>query len=174
MAPINQTAVKRLNWLGISLVLFGVAAIITPAIVGSAVVFVIGFILLAAGVLSIIRATKVADGLEKALGLTGGIITALAGISVVAHPLFGLAFLTLLLVVYFVVEGIWKIMVSFRYRPARGWIWLLLSGVASLVLGILIWDQWPVSGMWAVGVLVGINLLSTGLAFVALAATIKK
>jgi uncharacterized membrane protein HdeD (DUF308 family) len=98
----------------------------------------------------------------------------LAGISVVAHPLFGLAFLTLLLVVYFLVEGIWKIIVSFRYRPATGWIWLLLSGTASLLLGFLIWDQWPISGMWAVGVMVGINLLSTGLAFVALAATLKK
>jgi uncharacterized membrane protein HdeD (DUF308 family) len=156
------------------LIVFGVAAIITPVFAGSAVVLVVGFILLAAGILSIVRALKTPDGLEKALGLTGGIITALAGVSIVAHPIFGLAFLTLLLIAYFVVEGIWKIIVSFRFRPATGWVWLLLSGVASLILGLLIWDQWPISGMWAVGVMVGINLLSTGLAFVALAATIKK
>jgi uncharacterized membrane protein HdeD (DUF308 family) len=174
MAQVVQSAVNRLNWLGAALIVFGVAAIITPVFAGSAVVLVVGFILLAAGILSIVRALKTPDGLEKALGLTGGIITALAGVSIVAHPIFGLAFLTLLLIAYFVVEGIWKIIVSFRFRPATGWVWLLLSGVASLILGLLIWDQWPISGMWAVGVMVGINLLSTGLAFVALAATIKK
>ncbi|NIO42670.1 MAG: HdeD family acid-resistance protein, partial [Burkholderiales bacterium] len=82
---------------------------------------------------------------------------------VIGHPLLGLTFLTLLLVVYFLIEGIWKVIASFRYRPATGWLWLLISGVISLVLGWLIWMQWPISGMWAVGVLVGVNLLSTGI-----------
>jgi uncharacterized membrane protein HdeD (DUF308 family) len=170
----NQTAIARLNWTGVVLIVCGIAAIITPAIAGGAVVLAIGFILLAAGILSVMRAVKAQEGLEKVLGFTLGIITALAGISVIGHPLFGLAFLTLLLLGYFLAEGIWKIVVSFRYRPATGWIWLLCSGIASLVLGFLIWSQWPVSGMWAVGILVGVNLLSTGLAFVALAATLKK
>ena len=91
-----------------------------------------------------------------------------------AGMLFGLAFLTLLLVGYFVVEGVSKIVVSFRYRPAAGWTWLLASGVLSLLFGWLIWSQWPVSGMWAVGVLVGLNLLGTGLALVTLASTLNK
>jgi len=103
-----------------------------------------------------------------------GIVTALAGIAVIGHPLFGLAFLTLLLVGYFVAEGVWKIVVSFRYKPARGWKGLLASGVLSLLLGLLIWSQWPVSGMWAVGVLVGVNLLGTGLALVTLASALGK
>jgi uncharacterized membrane protein HdeD (DUF308 family) len=107
------------------------------------------------------------------MGLILGVITALAGIAVIGHPLFGLAFLTLLLVGYFVVEGVWKIVVSFRYKPATGWNWLLASGVLSLLLGLLIWSQWPVSGMWAVGVLVGVNLFGTGLALVTLASTLS-
>ena len=111
---------------------------------------------------------------EKTIGLTLGIITALAGIAIIGHPLFGLAFLTLLLVGYFVVEGVWKIVVSFQYMPATGSKWLLASGVLSLVLGLLIWNQWPVSGMWAVGVLVGVNLLGTGLALVTLASTLNR
>jgi len=98
----------------------------------------------------------------------------LTGIAVIGHPLFGLAFLTLLLVGYFVAEGVWKIVVSFRYNTATGWKWLLLSGVLSLILGLLIWRQWPVSGMLAVGVLVGVNLLGTGLALVKLASTMNK
>ena len=71
-------------------------------------------------------------------------------------------------------EGAWKIVVSFRYKPATGWKWLLASGLLSLILGLLIWNQWPVSGMWAVGALVGVNLLGTGLALAALASTLNK
>jgi uncharacterized membrane protein HdeD (DUF308 family) len=73
-----------------------------------------------------------------------------------------------------VAEGVWKIVVSFRYKPAIGWKWLLASGVLSLVLGLLIWSQCPVSGIWAVGVLVGVNLLGTGLALVTLASALRK
>jgi uncharacterized membrane protein HdeD (DUF308 family) len=108
------------------------------------------------------------------MGLVLGTVSALAGIAVIGHPLFGLAFLALLLMGYFVVEGVSKIVVSFRYRPAAGWTWLLASGVQSLLFGLLIWSQWPVSGMWAVGVLVGLNLLGTGLALVTLASTLNK
>jgi uncharacterized membrane protein HdeD (DUF308 family) len=174
MKQIDKATTNRLVWSGVLLVILGVAAMLTPVVAGSAVVFTIGFILLSAGVVPIIRALKVDDWLEKALGLTLGIITALAGIAVIGHPLFGLAFLTMLLLVYFVIEGVWKISVAIRYRPAAGWTWLMLSGVLSLVLGLLIWRQWPVSGMWAVGVLVGVNLLGTGLSLVTLAMTLRR
>jgi len=173
MGNEGRSAIEHLRWLGIVLIALGVVAVLTPAVAGSALVIVIGFILLIAGIVPIVRELKAEASMEKAIGLTLGIITALTGIAVIGHPLFGLAFLTLLLVVYFVVEGVWKIIVSFRYKPATGWKWLLVSGVFSLILGLLIWRQWPVSGLWAVGVLVGVNLLGTGLALVALASTLK-
>jgi membrane protein HdeD len=174
MEHASKATISRLNWLGVLLVILGVASILTPAVAGSVVVIVIGVILVAAGIVPVVRALKTPDQLEKGLSLTLGIITALAGIAVIAQPIFGLAFLSLLLVGYFVTEGIWKMVVAFRYRPTTGWIWLLLSGAMSLILGLLIWEQWPISGMWAVGVLVGINLLGTGLSLVALASTLKK
>jgi len=174
MGHETRSAIQRLNWLGIVLIALGVAAVLTPAVAGSAVVIVIGFILLIAGIVPIVRGLNVEAGMEKAMGLILGIITALAGIAVIGHPLLGLAFLTLLLVGYFVAEGVWKIVVSFRYKPATGWKWLLASGALSLLLGLLIWTQWPVSGMWAVGVLVGVNLFGTGLALVTLASTLNK
>ena len=174
MGNEKRSAIEHLHWLGIVLIAFGVAAVLTPAVAGSALVIVIGFILLIAGIVPIVRELKAEASMEKAVGLTLGIITALTGIAVIGHPLFGLAFLTLLLVIYFVVEGVSKIAVSFRYKPAAGWKWLLASGVLSLILGLLIWSQWPVSGMWAVGMLVGVNLLGTGLALVTLASTLNK
>jgi uncharacterized membrane protein HdeD (DUF308 family) len=159
---------------GIALSALGVAAILTPVVAGSAVVTVIGFILLIAGIVPIAREWQAEASKERTLGLTLGIITALAGIVVIGHPLFGLGILTLLLAGYFVAEGVWKIVASFRYKPAPGWTWLLASGVMSVALGLLIWRQWPVSGLWAVGVLVGVNLLGSGLAMVTLASTLKQ
>jgi len=174
MGNERQSAIEHLHWLGIALIALGVASVLAPVVAGSALVMVIGFILLIAGTMPIVRELKAEASKEKTMGLTLGIITALAGIAIIGHPLFGLAFLTLLLVGYFVVEGVWKIVVSFQYMPATGWKWLLASGVLSLVLGLLIWSQWPVSGLWAVGVLVGVNLLGTGLALVTLASTLNK
>jgi uncharacterized membrane protein HdeD (DUF308 family) len=174
MGNERRSATEHLYWLGIALIALGVAAVLTPVVAGSALVIVIGFILLLAGIVPIVRELKAEASMEKAIGLILGIITALTGIAVIGHPLFGLAFLTLLLVGYFVAEGVWKIVVSFRYKPATGWKWLLASGALSLILGLLIWRQWPVSGLWAVGVLVGVNLLGTGLALVALATTLNK
>jgi len=174
MGHETRAAIERLNWLGIVLIALGVAAVLTPAVAGSAVVIVIGFILLIAGIVPIVRGLKAEAGMEKAMSLILGIIITLAGIAVIGHPILGLAFLTLLLVGYFVAEGVWKIVVSFRYKPATGWKWLLASGALSLLLGLLIWSQWPVSGMWAVGVLVGVNLFGTGLALVTLASTLNK
>jgi len=72
------------------------------------------------------------------------------------------------------VEGIWKIIASFKFRPNPGWIWLLLGGGLSLVLGILIWNQWPLSGVWAIGMLVGIDLLTTGISLVVLGSAVKE
>ena len=89
----------------------------------------------------------------------------------IGHPLLGLSFLTLLLTAYFVTEGIWKIIASFSYRSAKGWLCVMASGLVTLALGVVIWQQWPLSGLWAVGTLVGINLVVTGAAMIALAFT---
>ena len=83
-------------------------------------------------------------------------------------------FLTLLLIIFFLVGGICKIVASFSYRPASGWLAMLSSGIITLVLAVLIWRQWPFSGLWAVGILVGVDLLTTGISMLALAVTVRR
>ena len=158
---------------GILLVVFGVVAIATPAVAGTAVVYVIGIVMLIAGVAQIFSGFQAEGWSHKLPQLILGAITTLAALGVLGHPLFGLTFLALLLAISFIVEGIWKICASFSYRPASGWIATLASGVISLLLGGLIWAQWPLSGLWAVGILVGVNFLSTGVSLLVLAMTIQ-
>jgi uncharacterized membrane protein HdeD (DUF308 family) len=90
------------------------------------------------------------------------------------RPLLGLASLTLVLAVYFLVDGIFQIITAFQIKPHEGWGWVLLSGLAASLLGYLIWSQWPFSGVWAVGILVGINLFMSGWSMIACGGTARE
>jgi len=163
-----------LMWTGVALMIFGAIAIATPAVMGAAVVMVIGAILLISGGVQLVHGLREESWASKFLGIILGVITAICGLAVLAHPLFGLTILTLVLAIFFVVEGIWKLIVSFSFRPAPGWLAMLFSGILGFLLGFLIWKQWPLSGMWAVGILIGVDLLVTGCSMLALAMTIKR
>ncbi|MDG2219897.1 MAG: DUF308 domain-containing protein, partial [Rubripirellula sp.] len=103
----NQApATSALTIMGILLVLFGVFAIATPAVAGTAVVIVIGVLMLVAGIVQIVAGLR-SDGLSSKLPpLVLGLITTLAGLGVLGHPLLGLEFLTLLLTAFFIIEGL--------------------------------------------------------------------
>jgi len=159
---------------GIVLAIFGVIAIATPAVAGTAVVMVIGVVLLVAGVVQFVQGFCEESWSSKLLTMVLGLLAVVCGIGVLGHPILGLTFLTLLLAIFFVVEGIWKIIASFSFRPASGWLFMLASGILGLVLGAIIWSQWPVSGLWAVGILVGVDLLVTGISMIALAMTVRR
>jgi len=76
------------------------------------------------------------------VGILGGILAVLGGLLIMVNPLLGLASLTLLLAIYFVVEGIMVIALGFKLKPVRGWGWTFFSGLVTLFLGGLIWSQW--------------------------------
>ena len=78
------------------------------------------------------------------------------------RPVVGLLSMTLLLAVYFIVDGVSEIFAAFKMKPDRGWGWLLFNGIVAVLLGAMIWRQWPVSGAWAIGLLVGIHILFSG------------
>lgn len=158
---------------GILFCMLGVFAMVAPVFVGAALVVVIGILLLIAASAQGFQTWQAANWSERWPHLILAILLGLAGCSLVTEPLHGLVLFTLVLAVFFVAGGIWKIIASFSFRPATGWVGLLVSGILGMVLGLIIWSQWPVSGLWAVGILVGIDLLSTGLALVAIAMTIR-
>lgn len=165
------------NWLlltGVLLAVLGLAAILSPSIAGGAVVYVIGGFLVVTGIVQLLTGWRADSFTSKLTSVVQGAIGTAAGIAVLAHPFYGLAALSLVLAVFFLIDGLWKIVNSFAYRPAAGWLAVLASGLIAVALSWMIWRQWPVSGLWAVGILVGVDLLSTGLALITLALTWKK
>src|SRR5699024_11490993 len=85
------------------------------------------------------------------------------------NPVVGLTTITLVLSVVFVVDGIFEIYMGVRLRDRRRWWWPVVSGILAVAVGVLLWVGWPSTAAWAVGLLFGINLLSSGLSTVLVA-----
>jgi uncharacterized membrane protein HdeD (DUF308 family) len=148
--------------LGAVTMVFGLIAIGSPLLTGAVVSVIIGMVLLIAGIFELIAAFA-ADGWPAGiLAFLGGALSILVAGLLIARPVVGSAVLTVILGIYFLIDGITRTASSFRMRPAAGWGLMLISGLLSILLAILIWDHWPLSGIWAVGVLVGIRILFTG------------
>ena len=151
-----------LIFLGILTVVFGIIAIGSPLITGVAVTVFVGFLLLASGIAQIVHAFKSQQWGTGFWGTVIGLLGVVAGLLMVFRPLVGLVTMTILLAIYFLVDGISEIIAAFRIKPDQGWGWVLFNGIIAVLLGFMIWRQWPVSGAWAIGLLVGIHILITG------------
>ena len=89
------------------------------------------------------------------------------------RPGLGLATLTLLLGGYLIVDGISGTVLAFHVRPEKGWGWMLFSAVLGILLGFLLLREWPLSGLWAIGTLVGVNLLFSGFSMISIGSAVK-
>ena len=157
---------KNMTIFGIIAIILGVFAMLAPGVTGISVAILVGVIVLIAGIVRIIWAFQ-AGSLGKGLLMFAiGGLTLLCGIALVANPLFASGVLTIMLVVYFIVDGIAEIAAAVRLRPTTGWGWMLFGGIVSIWLGIMIWGQFPLSGVWAIGILLGIKLFFVGLIMV--------
>jgi uncharacterized membrane protein HdeD (DUF308 family) len=151
-----------LIFLGVSTVILGVVAIASPLITGVAVTVFVGFLLLASGVAQIVHALKSRQWGTGFWGTVIGMLGVAAGLLMIFRPIVGLVTMTMLLAIYFLVDGISEIIAAVKIKPDRGWGWVLFNGVIAVLLGLMIWRQWPISGAWAIGLLVGIHILMTG------------
>jgi uncharacterized membrane protein HdeD (DUF308 family) len=172
LAEFAKQGSRRLTILGIAVVILGVLSLLAPLVTGLTISVLVGVLLLAAGVARMVWAFGAGSFGRGLLAFLLGALSVGAGLLMLSRPLLGLATIALVLAAYFVVDGVVEIVAAFRARPRRGWGWLLFGGIASLLLGILIYEQWPISGVWAVGVLVGIRLLFAGWGMIGLGAVV--
>jgi uncharacterized membrane protein HdeD (DUF308 family) len=162
------------NWgwfmgLGIVLLLAGAAALAFPLLSSLAVEIFAGWIFLIGGAVIVLHAFSAKQWQGFLMGLLVGLLYLAAGGWLLAFPLKGIVTLTFLLSALFLAEGVLEVIMALKVRPHEGWVWLLLSGLVAVAVGVLIAAQLPSSAAWAIGLLTGINMISTGASFVVLA-----
>jgi uncharacterized membrane protein HdeD (DUF308 family) len=165
------------NWkwflgLGIFSILLGVIALGAVTMTTFAFMFFLGFLLLANGIVQAIQAFKAHAGKEFFLHLLAGVLYAVVGLLIVAHPAAGAASLTLLLASFFMVGGAFRIIGAIALQ-FRNWGWVVLNGIVTLLMGIFVWAEWPVSGIWVIGLFVGIEMIINGWSWVMFALAVK-
>jgi uncharacterized membrane protein HdeD (DUF308 family) len=172
-AETLNSAAKTSTWMGILTVIVGIIALGSPFASGVVLTYMIGFLLIGGGITRGIYAFKAGSLGKGILMLAFGAVTIIAGFVVVANPVLGLATLTIILFAYFLVEGITGIILAFQLKPQQGWGVMLINGVVSLLLAVMVYRNWPVSAVWLPGVLVGINLLFSGITMLAIGSTAR-
>jgi uncharacterized membrane protein HdeD (DUF308 family) len=151
---------------GIVMLVCGFLAIGSPLAAGLSVTLFVGVMLIVGGIAQCFLAFQAGAFGKGLLIFIMGALTAVAGFYLLNQPIAGLASITIFLAAYFVVTGIVELVSAFQIRPAEGWGLMLFNGIVTLLLGIMIWRQFPVSGAWAVGILFGVKMILSGWALI--------
>ena len=168
--PQTQREIKAsLGWafaLGILMIVIGILALIEPFTAAVAITVFLGFILLIYGIFHVIYAfvTRKQGAVWFVLQFLLGTLYLIVGDVLLMNPLAGLLTLTVIAGILIFIDGVIQVINAFNIKPIRGWSWVLFSGILGIILGILIWSNWPVSSEWALGILVGVDLIKNGLA----------
>lgn len=157
---------KAMTTLGILVIALGALALMVPAITGLSVAMAVGVLVLVGGILRLIWAFRSGSLGRGILGIALGLLTIVAAVILLSHPLFLANTLTMLLAIYFIVDGIAELVAGFRAKPETGKTWLELGGIVSILLGVVLWMQLPFSGDWALGILFGVKLIFVGIIIV--------
>src|SRR5690606_9838042 len=143
----------------------GVLALFNPFAATLAATLMAGWAFVLLGVLQIVQSFQVKGWGGFLWALLFGLLSLAVGISLIYNPLAGMVSLTLLVAVLFLAFGVVKIMYAFSLRPISGWVWVLVSGLLSLALGILILADFPWAAVSVLGILLGVELISNGVLF---------
>jgi uncharacterized membrane protein HdeD (DUF308 family) len=165
---------KILLFEGIVFFLLGMIALAYPFIIALSLEVILGGLLTAAGIVQGFHALGALKDSRSGALLVAAAFSLIAGILLLSYPLSGVLTLTLLLTAYFFVDGISRIVSSFQFRPTKGWFWLLISGLVSVLLAILIISGLPTTAVWIIGIYVGIYMLFLGVSFITLSFYLKK
>jgi uncharacterized membrane protein HdeD (DUF308 family) len=148
--------------LSVVLIIFGVLAITLPVATSIGVVIVIGWLVIFDGLAQLVHAFQSKGIGHIAWKLLVAVFYLVAGGYLLATPALGAAGLTLVLGIFLFAEGVADVVAYFATRKSGSSQWMLLDGIITLVLGFMIWNQWPVSSLWVIGTLVGVSMIMTG------------
>ncbi|NJN88384.1 MAG: HdeD family acid-resistance protein [Leptolyngbyaceae cyanobacterium SL_7_1] len=164
----SKQAINTSLWIGVLLIVLGIAAIAAPAISTIVVETWIALILVSAGAGKLVYAFQTRNQEGFIWKLLLAILYVGTGITLFTNPLSGVLTLTLFLGGFLMTEGVFNLFLAFRLRPQQNWTWVLGDAMITLVLGAMILFQWPFNAPWLIGTLVGASVLFTGIARVGL------
>jgi uncharacterized membrane protein HdeD (DUF308 family) len=151
--------------MGVLVLVAGILALSTPAVAGLSVAMLVGFMLIMGGVGQLYFAYESGSGIWAYIAAA---LTVLAGGFLAFNPAVAATTLSIFLLVYFLASGVVEVLLALKMKPIDGWVWTLITGLLSIVLGVMIWSQFPFSGLVAIGVLLGLKLCFSGLMLIML------
>jgi len=164
---------------GVLLAMLGIIAIAAPLAAGVAATMFVGLMVLSRGIMQFYYGIKVRHwgrrfGTYMGIGslVVGALSVAVGGVLMI-NPVAGVQFLTLMLSLYLVISGGFEMLHAIEMGAVRGWPFLLLTGFLTVLLGIILWRQWPLSGQWAIGVIVGSSFILSGISLAMLGITAR-
>lgn len=168
-----RAASGRMFWLGLALSVLGVVALVFPVISTLATTLFVGGMLLISGGFTLAGSFHI-HGTGPFFGaLLLALLSIAAGVFLLWNPAAGAVALTLMVAAIFMVEGAFKVVFAFEMRPHRGWGAVMVSAVASIVVAVLIAAGWPQISLVALGVLLGVNFIFTGLSYMFVSRALK-
>ncbi len=170
---VRQASMWSILW-GILLIVFGMLAVGSPFLAAVAVNVVVAWLIVLAGVVHLILAFHAHGAGSLVWKLLVGLAYLFFGAYLILHPVLGVVSLTLVLASLFLIEGILDIVLFFRMRPLGGSSWVLIDGIITLLLGLMIYMRWPSSSVWAIGTLVGVSMIISGVTRVMLSLAVRK
>jgi uncharacterized membrane protein HdeD (DUF308 family) len=170
-----KTGTGWLIALSILLMILGAIAILTPTFTSVTFTLVLGWVLLISSVVRVVQAFRSRAIRGFWLNLVIGVMYAIAGITILFNPVSGTLTLTAILATLFILEGIFAIIHSFKSSPEGGLSWLIrIDGIVTLILGIFVWNRFPSSAQWLIGLYVGISLLLSSISLLLVSVSARR
>jgi uncharacterized membrane protein HdeD (DUF308 family) len=161
---------KNAKHTGIIMLIIGTIGIIFPALISLTLNYFIGGIFLISAVA--LAYSAYSCGTQTLIMWFKPFVLLVISLLVFFHPAVVISTLGIILAVYFLIDGFVGIVLSVEFKPAKGWRYMLLNGLLSLLLGLIVLSSWPLSSFWVVGLLIGISFLLDGVALLAISGNI--
>jgi uncharacterized membrane protein HdeD (DUF308 family) len=163
----------RLLWLGLAMLAVGIAALVFPIFSTLAAALLVGWVFLFSGGFMFLGAFSI-HGTGPFFGaLILSLLSIAAGAFLLFNPLAGAVALTLVIGVIFIFQGAFELFFAFETRPHQGWVGMLISGLASIVMAVLIAAGWPAVSLVVLGILLGVNLVTTGIGYILVSRSLR-
>ena len=177
--PGAELTPLRVKWgwilaLGIIYFVVGLVALGSVVMATATSILIVGIMMVIAGVAEVINAFQIKTWGKFLFFLLLGALYIVAGFATFENPLLTAALLTLMLGFALIVSGIMRIILAFSMREQVPWVWVAISGTITLLLGLMIVSRWPVSGLYVLGVFLGIDLVVAGMSWIGISLAVKK